>query len=145
MKIDWKYIATTPGYVSLKATLVKELTGRFANRSNAYERFNWIIARAKHYANQRGTTLDVILNEWEEERSYNWYSFYSNHNKPKLGTGTKPVGIRGVLKYYINNGNSRAEIKRKMCHYISQKNKAASTKVKQRWSSRKKRVHNRSL
>lgn len=61
--------------------------------------FRWAIGRAIHYAHVCGVTLNTILNDWEEKRTYKFISYYSNHHFPKLHNNTrKPVGLRACIK-----------------------------------------------
>jgi len=89
MKIDWKYVCTTSGYCSLKS-IYKEKTdeatkGQRSTRAKKeyYKHFMWVISRAKHYADFENTTIDIILNRWEEGRDYCWLNYYQKSRFPK--------------------------------------------------------------
>ena len=103
MKIDWKEVAKSPGYLSMKAAVADEAKrvakwGRKPDERYA-ESFRFAISRGTHYAIKRGVTLDVILNQWEEKRSYCFLNYYSNHNFPKLSRKVlKPHSISKILK-----------------------------------------------
>lgn len=112
MEINWKHLSTTPGYVSLKAAYIHDVQsasrekarGRRPMRDKAefLRQFNWVICRAKHYAEFTGRPIHEILNEWEAKRNYWWLSYYQNGKQPKLNNcpTVKPTGLRGEIKYY---------------------------------------------
>jgi hypothetical protein len=118
MKLDWKKIAQSTGYKSMKAAVTDE-----ANRCAKYKRkpddrykkaFNFAINRAKHYTHKKVTELGIryspdlltiyfidILDTWENKRTYNFMSFYSNYNIPKLyDEKFKPWKINAYIKSY---------------------------------------------
>lgn len=85
MKVDWKYIAGTPGYVSLKVAYENSAMKADAFRKDAlYKQFQWVINRAKHYAHYRGLNLDEVLDQWEVRRNYYWCNYYQDSNFPRL-------------------------------------------------------------
>lgn len=96
MKIDWKAVARSPGYRSLKAAYIqdvgpKSLAGR--SKKTLYQRFQWVINRAKHYAVRLDKSLEEVLNEWESKRDCWWFGYYQETNQPKLPSG-KPRNVR---------------------------------------------------
>lgn len=106
MKVDWKQVASSPGYKSLKAALIRDIGGNRRNMSGRskkemYTRFKWIIARAQHYAHVQNRPLSGVLNEWEDKRSSWWFGHYSESSYPKLGTG-KPRNVKhqSMRNYY---------------------------------------------
>jgi hypothetical protein len=124
MKIDWKVVSQSAGYISIKKAYAAQLSS--ANRSNqkwkhdkswnleeAKKRFAWIIARAVHYAYHKQTTVDVILNQWEEKRTYSWGSYYGDQTFPKLDKNSEHVAQRSAkswaLKEYPNDPVKRKE------------------------------------
>ncbi len=138
MKIDWKHIATTPGYKSLKASYIDDVvSGRsFDSKEQLYVIFLDIIGRAKHYAHCKGVTVDVILNEWESKRDYWWINYYQYSNRPKKHSNSlKPVGIRGIRKN-LRKVYGHTDIGRKhhMCNHIQRLQRNKSEKDKPRWS-----------
>lgn len=94
MKIDWKKVSKTPGYVSLKAAYIRDVQEAAKSQDKGYhpmrskkeflEHFRWVIGRAEHYAHHKNTTIDVILNEWEDKRTYWWLNYYQNNRQPLL-------------------------------------------------------------
>ena len=94
MKIDWKYVSTTPGYRSLKKAYTDGVEksekekcrfGRpMRSKLEFLRHFNWVISRAKHYAYVHQKPIEVILNDWESKRSYWWLNYYQDCNQPKL-------------------------------------------------------------
>lgn len=99
MKIDWKALARSEGYRSLKKALAKDVMEASARdralRSKAefYSLFNWVIARAKHYAHRQGVSVAEVLNRWEEGRDYWWLNRYGEYRQQKLPSG-RPRNVR---------------------------------------------------
>ena len=101
MKIDWKSLAKSKGYKSLKAAYIYDLNRKCCSRSKSkyLEHFNWAIGRAKHYAYHKNISIEAVLNEWEEQRDYWWLNFYQNGNQPKFHSNSlKPIGEKGLKK-----------------------------------------------
>jgi len=103
MEIDWKHLATTPGYMSMKAAVAEEAkcTAKWKHKPDPryVESFNFAINRAKHYAHHNNVPIENVLNNWELNRTFNFISYYTNHHFPKLhNKSLKPCGIRGNLK-----------------------------------------------
>ena len=98
MKIDWKYIATTPGYKSLKAAYIKDVMGNqryerpMRNKAEFLRHFKWVIGRALHYAHIFGLPLDFILDSWEDNRTYWWLNYYQESRQPKQYTYCRYTG-----------------------------------------------------
>ena len=148
MKVDWKHLATTPGYLSLKDALIQNAMGvRRHNRPTDLaadrKKFYWVIGRAQHYAYHKGKSIEFFLNEWEEKRDYTWHNFYQDSNQPLLHTySRKESGINGIRKYYKKwSKHSNTSVKSRMCDVIADRNKKSSVKVKPRWSMAKKRAN----
>lgn len=69
------------GYKSLLADVVSDER----NKHHDYRgKFEWIIERAKHYAEKTGLTASEILNAWESKRTYWYMNFYQECNQPKI-------------------------------------------------------------
>ena len=90
MNINWKHLATTPGYVSLKAAYIRDVKKAteskyqsMRNKAEFLRLFNWVICRAKYYAHRENVTLEIILNRWEADRDYWWLNYYQNCNQHK--------------------------------------------------------------
>lgn len=105
--INWKHLATTPGYMSLKAVYIHDVQGAARQRNPMRQKeeflrkFQWVINRAKHYAHCTGKSIEIILNEWEEKRDYWWLNYYQDGRQPKFHSSSmRPLGIRGTRKYY---------------------------------------------
>ena len=105
MKIDWKAVAASPGYKSMKATVAEEAQ-QSARRKRVpdirYQQvFEFAINRAKHYSHVTGISIENILNAWEEQRTYSFLNYYDTYRKPKQHSHIcEPQGIRGRIKYY---------------------------------------------
>jgi hypothetical protein len=145
MKIDWKYVATTRGYKSLKAAYITTVqNGRnFKNKKELLNDFNKIISRAKYHANLYDITIDKVLDAWEDKRDYNWRSFYSDHNnklfKKILNIKLHPQGVKGYKKYLKRWAmHNKSNIKKHICEYIQRKHKnnlSEKRKKKPRWTT----------
>lgn len=93
-QINWKHLATTKGYKSLKAAYIHDVRDAVArkqkfgramrDKAEFLKLFNWVINRAKHYSHHTGKPIDIILNEWEEKRTYWWLNFYQDCRQPKF-------------------------------------------------------------
>lgn len=147
MKINWKKVAASKGYKSLKAAYEKDVQDAhrtidkgsrpMRNKETFRKHFQWVIERAKHYANHYGVPLEYILYKWEEERDYWWLNFYQDSRQPKFHSNSKKYqGLRGYKKYIkqrIKNGSLSKDEARKML----QKNLPLYNKSeKKRWNSR---------
>jgi len=82
MKINWKELAKSKGYKSLKMNISD--TAIFSNKKEDYKKFQWVINRAKHYANYTELSIETILDSWESKRSYSWVNYYQDCNQPRL-------------------------------------------------------------
>jgi hypothetical protein len=103
MKIDWKYLAATPGYKSLKAAYIEDVKKASKQsrpmrcKDDFLSKFQWVINRAKHYAYHTGRSVESILNEWEDTRNYWWLNYYQNSHQPKFHSGSvKALGTNGL-------------------------------------------------
>lgn len=89
MVIDWKHLATTPGYRSLKAAYIHDVERsareRFPMRDKDVflRKFRWVIGRAQHYAHILNVPIEEVLNRWEENRTYWWLNYYQDSHQPK--------------------------------------------------------------
>lgn len=149
MKIDWKDLAKSKGYRSLKACYIKDMTEKrpFRSKDELLKKFKWIISRATHYAHKESVTIRFVLDTWEFDRmegnnksgSKWWFSFYGEHYQPKANSNCLRLqGVRGerknVKKYY----SIRYSIKR--LKSLAMKKSTTRTGKKSRWSiDRKKR------
>jgi hypothetical protein len=155
MKINWKEVAASEGYKSLKAAYIKDVMeakaderkGRRPMRTKAVflKRFNWAICRAKHHAIQRNVTVDVILNEWEKSRNYWWLSFYSDSGKQaKVKKCNKlPLGIKGIKKYFKRNPLNPKRAQERIGDFIRDalpKRDPPRGYPKARWNARDRRI-----
>lgn len=155
MKVDWKSVSQSAGYKSIRKVYAYTLSS--ANRSKqrhnhsmkydlaeCTKKFSWIIARAIHYAHYKQTTVDVILNEWEEKRSYNWRSYYSDNNFPKLKPKSPHVARPSIKTYYLRTYR-REPVKRKQMYCVELKRidalRSKRKDSKPRWSKSKKLHH----
>ena len=110
MQIDWKYLATTKGYQSLKAAYISDVqeatkdSHPMRKKEELLRHFQWVINRAKHYAHHTGEPMQVILKRWEEKRSYWWLNYYQDCSQPKFTSKSiKQMSVNGIRKQYRNN------------------------------------------
>lgn len=157
MKVDWKLVCQSAGYKSIRKQYAKTLSSanrskQRHNQSMKYDlkecttKFAWIISRAIHYAHHKQTTVDLILNEWEEKRTYSWRSYYGDQNFPKLNPKSLYVARPSAKTYYLRT-YKRESIKRKQMYCAELKRldalKTKRTGSKARWSKLKKLNHRR--
>lgn len=150
MKTDWKVVAQSPGYQSLKQSYqqTQKYSARFKDNSSELTRqtkqFHWIIYRAKHYAYHLNTSIEDVLNGWEANRTYNWRSYYSDHRFPKLGKTAltvKPMQMLNYFRkdpYYKNHPKSKKE---RVFKEILKQQRQDSKRVgdKARWTAERKK------
>lgn len=138
MKIDWKHLATTEGYKSLKAAYIRDIQMTLGKRmvirskgekDEAFKLFQWVIGRAKHYSCHTGNPVSEILTEWEKKRTYAWVNYYQDGRQSKFHPSSiKQKGLIGTPEYTD-----------KTRKYMALMNKESITK-KPRWTmARKKR------
>ena len=143
MKINWKKVSKTSGYISLKKAMTDDSQRMPKCKLQFYAKFQWVINRAKHYAAHTGKSLQYILYTWEKKRKYSWASYYHDCNQPKFHSNTKLLlGVRGQINYYKTSTfykhDPRAKQKRISLLLIG-KQKSASKKAKPRWSTNRKK------
>jgi hypothetical protein len=51
---------------------------------NYREKLEWVVARAKHYADKTGLTPEAILDAWEKRRDYWYMNYYQDANQPAI-------------------------------------------------------------
>lgn len=56
----------------------------FRTEKELWEKYDWIINRAQHYADKFDLTVDEILNSWEEDRNYWYMNYYQDSNQPLI-------------------------------------------------------------
>jgi len=100
MKIDWKRVSKTPGYISLKKAMIFDIKKNWRSKQESYTKFVWVIARATHYAHHLGKPIEEILNEWESKRNYWWVNYYQDSRLPKLNKApsVRPPSFRSYHK-----------------------------------------------
>ena len=140
-KIDWKIIAQSSGYKSLKAAYINDVQKGWRSKKESYAKFRWVIDRVKHYAHHKGVQITTILNSWETNRDHWWFSYYQDCYQPKLHSNSKKSpGIKGIRKYYkSSNWTTPQQTKNRLCKLIQEKQRNASTKKKKRWTRRHKK------
>jgi hypothetical protein len=57
------------------------------------KKLEWIIKRAKHYAQELSIPWEIILDEWEKERTYWYFGFYNDVNQPEIETEVKKRNV----------------------------------------------------
>lgn len=80
----------TKGIESLRSSVDRDLA---KDNFHDYEsKYNWIIERAKKYAEFCNTTYEEVLNVWEERRNY-WYMNYYQESAQPLPDGKLKVYV----------------------------------------------------
>lgn len=154
MKVDWKVVSQSAGYVSIKKCYAGQLAssnkshqrhgqGRSYDITEAKKLFAWIISRAIHYAYHKQTTVDVILNEWESKRTYSWRSYYGDQTFPKLNKTSEYVARPNGKTYYLKDRHYRNRLqarKNAYCDYLKRKDADCTLRKgsKSRWSKLRK-------
>lgn len=149
MNIDWKVVSQSDGYKSLKAAYERDVQdahkdaqrGRrpMRDKKEFRKKFDWVIARAIHYAYHKQTTVDVILNQWESKRGWVWYlNHYQECNQPWL-IKSEHVKRRTLRNFFIRDYKHDPERGRKR-YFDSllneQKEKSKRKGKKARWDKR---------
>lgn len=150
MKIDWKTLAKSPGYRSLKAAYERDAqkAGKYDSplrkKAELYRHFQWVINRAKHYAERKNQSIEQVLNTWERGRTYWWLSYYQDGNMPKLPSGkprnVKPMGDVTYLSLKRHGGDKKRAFKnlrharQRRAHWLRK-----NAGKKPRWSAERKR------
>ena len=150
MIIDWKKVARSSGYISLKVAYIKEAmeAGKrkrpMRDKEELYKKFQWVICRAKHYAEHLNRPLECILYEWERKRIHGILNYYQDCRQPKFHSGLKkPIGVKGTRNFYKNHrfyGDELNIRKKIVLEAIALNQKKRSEMKRPRWSpARKKR------
>lgn len=84
MKINWKEVSKSKGYISCKQGMIQCRKQSFSNKESLYKKFQWILGKAKHYSHILNIPIEEVLNIWEEERNYSWENFYQNHEIKRI-------------------------------------------------------------
>jgi hypothetical protein len=113
MKIDWKKVALSAGYISLKEAMIHDIqdASKYAqsgyrpmrNKQEFHNKFRWVISRALHYVyhtkNKNPTkALIKLLNEWESKRTYWWLNYYQDCNQPRLDRTSRKRSLASIRK-----------------------------------------------
>ena len=147
MQVDWKSLAQSKGYKSLKAAYAHDIRKKWRSKEELQKLFKWVMGRAQHYAIRKGITMHQVIDEWEEKREQWWFGYYSNSNQPKLHSNSvKPLGSKGLRKYYRNFGFMLNDAQRRKNSYSRMLCRDAllkSTKSPVRWTSEYKKRQRR--
>lgn len=143
MKVNWKHLATTSGYRSLKAALIKDLQSqRSRSKKEYYDLFYKVIGNAISHAHHTGQPVESFLDEWEANRSYWWVNYYSNHkfrHKPNYipPPSTDTWSIR-TWKRHFRKWYNQKEAQHRICRLISERgiNPARAAKYRRKISRR---------
>jgi len=148
MKINWKALAATDGYKSLKAAYMRYKKSRntFRSKQELYTHFRWVIGRAIHYSHFQNRRVEDVLNGWETKRTYCWINFYQECNQPRLDKkfSKHPHTLRGTIRSIKRcRWGGKARQKARVCSEIIRFQKKHSSKLKPRWSTERKIRHHR--
>lgn len=149
MKIDWKKLAQSPGYKSLKAAYIRDVheAGQqprpMRKKAEFLKLFRRVIGMSQHYAIRTGKPIEQVLNEWEEKRDHWWLNFYSDHHLSKLASG-KPRNVKyQKAGTYLRSSLSKRDPKRYIERLKSERARLAKSQreidgKKARWSTERK-------
>lgn len=152
MKIDWKHLCRTPGYLSLKKAVVENVARKHRDKKTTYQMFYATINRAKHYAHKLNKSLEQVLNEWEENRLGAKYpewviQFYPGHHKdthrlPKLNKAPNVKPQKPINYYRNSNWYKNDPVKKKVALFNEilrqQKHQSKRKDKKARWNKDRK-------
>lgn len=158
MKINWKHLATTSGYKSLKQAMINDIQENidnakrsggksFRSKKEFRKHFYWVISRAKHYAEHHNKPIEKVLNEWENNRNYWWLNYYQSVNQPLLHNApnmAKPRLITQIMQWVYSpwrkglkqKATQRIIHQEKYRHAVNLRENAGK---KARWSNERKR------
>jgi len=150
MEIDWKKIAKSQGYRSLKAACTKDVIDS-VNRSSPmrkkedfYKLFRWVIARAQNYAYHQNTSVEAVLDKWEKRRDYWWLNYYQESRQPKISSGrrrnvqpAKELTRIKLGKWVVDKNTILSRIRQIRQRIARHKRKALSKPA--RWGSERKK------
>ena len=147
MIIDWKQVSKSPGYKSLKAEYIKRVMQAskqkhpMRDKAELYKNFQWVINRAKHYAEHLNRDIENILSEWERKRTYGVLNYYGDCRQPKFNSGSKKqIGIKGTRKLYKKTyRHNPAYIREAVKIFIECQQRNDPGKDKPRWSAARKK------
>lgn len=94
---------TKKGYESLMAACQIDVN-KGDNTHNYREKVNWVIERAKHYAEKMNVNWESVLEAWETNRAY-WYMNYYQDSRQPLIKGDKVKVFEDIedFKKQVNN------------------------------------------
>lgn len=142
-KIDWKHLATTEGYISLKKAYIHDVQhSRSRSKAEYYRKFRAIICKAQALAVYENRPLHEVLTEWESNRHMWWFGCYNGttrFQKPRTKNSLKPYGIASFRKSLKRWHSSKQEIKHRVCAEIQRTHEKTCTKLKPRWTAKQKR------
>jgi hypothetical protein len=78
-----KVIEECEGYKKLLASVEND-EAKSPNFHDYRKKFDWIISRAKHYAEKTGLDAADLLDEWEKLRNYWYMNYYQDANLPEI-------------------------------------------------------------
>lgn len=83
LPIEAPPVLNCDGYRKLLAEVERDEAKPFP-RGDERKKFAWAIARAQHYAEKTGLTVEAILDAWEKRRDYWFQNFYQDCNQPEI-------------------------------------------------------------
>lgn len=79
------------GYESLMAAYQHDIDKSWRSKEELKTKLDWVLLRAKQYADHCHVTRDDVLSAWEERRDYWWLNFYQDANQPDLSNAGNKV------------------------------------------------------
>ncbi len=147
--INWKHLASTTGYKSLKAAMIVDIQDANKSRQRGYRpmrdkaefyiQFRKIIRHATRYANFHEVPVHEVLDKWEEQRGQWWMNYPGLQQQATKLEKSKPWGLNALRKYWKTFGHNEASFARqRVMKHIQEEQMKVSTKGKARWSNEKK-------
>lgn len=78
------------GYRKLVAAVERD-EKQSPNFHNYRGKLEWIVARARHYAEKTGLTPEAILDAWDSKRDYWYMNYYQDANQPLIAADSVRV------------------------------------------------------
>ena len=74
------------------------------DKQSVEEKYNFVIARAKEYAEHLGLNYEDIIEKWESKRNYSFVNYYQDANQPKIDNVRVFENIEDFRKSIKNMG-----------------------------------------
>lgn len=74
------------GYETLRKAVEEDVKQKddIRDAQEYWDKFNWVLKRAKHYSEKTGLSSEEILNAWESNRTFWYMNYYQDAFQPKI-------------------------------------------------------------